>query len=119
MDFNFWSCTHVPYIRILCPWDWNLFFVVWFFFVLMDLNSSPTCTLVPHIRVLCSWEWISTSRGLVFEFLVLHAHFGVFFMMSMHEAIKWQRNSINLFCVTCVIFVGRSCKLCILIVWYT
>jgi len=54
-----------------------------------------------------------------FELLILHALSNVILMMPMHEAIKWNKNSMNPFSVTCVLFVGRSCKLCVLLIWYT
>ncbi len=114
------TCTHVPYIRVLCPWDWIFTSSgLVFFLSLWIWTFGPTCALVPYITILCPWEWISTSWGLVFEFMVMHAFSNVFLMMPMHEAIKWHINSINPFCVACILFVGRFCKLCVLFVWYT
>ncbi len=115
------ACTHVPYIRVLCPWDWifTSHGLVFFFLSMWIWIFGFTCTLVPYMRVLCPWEWILASQNLVF-FLSMciwiygpTCIFSVFYMMLMH------RNLINSFCVACTLFVGRSFRLCVLLEWYT
>jgi len=115
------TCTLVPYMRVLCLWEWILASqsLGCFFLSLWIWTFGFTCTLVPYMRVLCPWEWILASQSLVFFLSMciwisgLACIFCVFFMMLMH------RNLINSFCVACTLFVGRSCKLCVLLEWYT
>jgi hypothetical protein len=81
------------------------FFFLWFgvFLVPVDLNFWSYIHSSSNIRVLCPWEWILASRGLGFEFLVMHAFSNVFLMSPMHEAIKWHKFNKPLLC--CMHFV--------------
>jgi hypothetical protein len=64
------ACTHVPYIRVLCPWDWIFaFHGLVFFFVPMDLS------LWSYMHFSSIHECF-VSLGMNFSFL----RFGVFFV---------------------------------------
>jgi hypothetical protein len=122
------ACIHVPYIGVLCPWDWVstfcglvFFLSLWIWFELLVLHALMFhtlgfCVLGNGFQFFGDWCFCCPYG---FEHMVLYALFSVILMMPMHKAIEWYRNSINPFCVACAMFVGRSCKFCVLLLWYT